>query len=1681
MLNQRLLLPLMVLLFSTSALRLFSQNSEVINGSFYTLKERATTSAGVYKKDGTLVRTLWSGITKDAGTYEAKWDGTDDFQQALPVDNYTIKVISSNVKYTWEGTIGNSSASQKWPHVHRALEPPNNIVIAATNAYYTVGYDEMTHSHFQFALNNPQFKLDPFTGIGNQTTDYACTDGANIYWTGWDNYQDAYSWIYATKVSDNSLVNFSSGVRYKVRYGKDFPSVIDFKTSHARPSGIAVSADYIFVSYKALGYISVLNKVTGAFVRNLSINTPSAITVDGNDIWICSENNKLQKYPINSDGSLSFPTLTISGLSSPVDVRVNEKMLAVIDGGTSQQIKTFNTTTGGLIWTLGQVGGILTSPVVTNDRFAFWLIDEVSGIKENKGGIAFASDGSFWVTDPSNRRMLHFASDRGFIEAILYQGKTYACYVDPNNHERMLANLMEFKVDYTNAIENSWKHKYNWEGNFKPEYNLQVAIKDITTFANGRTYGLVRRKTNNAYEFVELSSTTGLRYTGVTIENATALKLDGDGTIYNYAGYGLGETAFWEKKTFMGFDGANNPIYSPFSRFLQNSETGMIEPRLSGFAVRPYEVTSSNVLVCFRGNREQPYEEPGSYHLGGLDALTGKWLWKTSMSTHKEYQGEYPADGAFDIGNGSIYQGNVAMAMEKNIIWGYNGEGWKGSQVAKWNHYYDNGLFVGQFGFTGQQFNEDPIKAAAFAGNAFSPSLIKEGNDYYMYNNDESVHGGIHRWKITNLNTIVEQTVPITSSFVRSSEIYEGLDLMSGLPYKGVLQTNKEGWTRNPDVENDRWSAKTNLLTYGKGTPPDLYVVYNSTAPGANAINRDLGNNGFLSSWQITGKLQYNASDPNSPDGLGLNQYLDLLDNTGKIIIRFYQKINYDNGGSTTIYANNTPVFSKGIGEMRVLVKDFQPIDIYKSGSTITVIYAGHSATINNVFDPGANMSSPTTLRLYFTNNSGMLYGKSVGIRDFRFIPYNKSTTPEAPLLTADDNTNTLSASHPLDDAEILVSENEGPYVAYSGPINIGNVLKSAGYWKFKIKAATGRNESSVVSSPPFGEFYISQCTATGTIMHEVWNNVNGSNIANNDWTKKPDNTSPLSIFEAPKNIGENYATRIRGYLCPPQSGNYTFWIAGDDATELWLSLDGDPSHKSKIAFNLNATTSRDWILNSSQKSFQIYLKAGNKYYIEALHKEEFGNDHLAVGWQLPDGTTEAPIPGNRLSPFGNDLNAVPVAQCSATGTIMHEVWNNVNGSNIANNDWTKKPDNTSPLSIFEAPKNIGENFAARIRGYLCPPQSGNYTFWIAGDDATELWLSSDADPTHKSKIAFNLNATAPRDWILNSSQKSFQIYLKGGNKYYVEALHKEEFGNDHLAVAWQLPDGTTEAPIPGNRLSPFGNDLDAVPVAQCSATGTIMQEVWNNVKGSTVASNNWANKADNTKTLTTFEAPTSIGDNYAARIRGYICAPLSGNYTFWISGDDDTELWLSTDAEPANKRRIAYNSTWTFRRNWEQYNSQKSSQIYLRAGAKYYIEAMHKEEYGGDYLAVAWQLPDGTLEAPIPGTRLSPFNSVESAIEVSNLAQVNEREPTELSKGIQVYPNPIISNNIFIQSNNLPAGKYSLSFINSLGETIFRQVVTHPGGVLKHSISVLSGLSKGIYLLHMSGKDLNFSKQLLK
>lgn len=155
------------------------------------------------------------------------------------------------------------------------------------------------------------------------------------------------------------------------------------------------------------------------------------------------------------------------------------------------------------------------------------------------------------------------------------------------------------------------------------------------------------------------------------------------------------------------------------------------------------------------------------------------------------------------------------------------------------------------------------------------------------------------------------------------------------------------------------------------------------------------------------------------------------------------------------------------------------------------------------------------------------------------------------------------------------------------------------------------------------------------------------------------------------------------------------------------------------------------------------------------------------------------------------------------------------------------RPSGWEVRSLFEAPANFGNYYMTRMRGFLHPPVTGEYTFWVASDNSSELWLSADADPTKVKKVAFQsrFSWVAPREWSHYPAQRSENIFLEAGRTYYLEAFHEQTTGGDHLAVAWQGP-SVKQAVIDDRYLTPWVEHRDQVAAA---ATNGVLREYWTN------------------------------------------------------------------------------------------------------------------------------------------------------------------------------------------------------------------------------------------------------------
>ncbi|MCW1925047.1 autotransporter-associated beta strand repeat-containing protein [Luteolibacter arcticus] len=173
--------------------------------------------------------------------------------------------------------------------------------------------------------------------------------------------------------------------------------------------------------------------------------------------------------------------------------------------------------------------------------------------------------------------------------------------------------------------------------------------------------------------------------------------------------------------------------------------------------------------------------------------------------------------------------------------------------------------------------------------------------------------------------------------------------------------------------------------------------------------------------------------------------------------------------------------------------------------------------------------------------------------------------------------------------------------------------------------------EGTLVSNAATLSFNSTLSRTPGGLRREVWTGLGGSAVA--DLTASvnyplfPRITSVVTSAGTTA-YGDNYGQKLSGWLRPPVSGAYRFFIASDDASQLWLSTDDSAAAKVKIAEYTGSTNYRSY--STGAQSGVINLVAGQKYYIELLHKEAGGGDHASLAWQMPG----EPVPANGSAPI---------------------------------------------------------------------------------------------------------------------------------------------------------------------------------------------------------------------------------------------------------------------------------------------------------------------------------------------------------------------------------------------------------------------------------------------------------------
>lgn len=998
----------------------------IVEGSsqFY-LPSTMNVSMGVYRTSDpepkTLLRTLFADKSYTVGIHPINWDGLDDFGNTVsnPQDTF-YRGLKHTITKGWE-PVGNSSDATFGSTVLQSYSPFVKAAISGNNIYIGESFNEGgARAGFKILISDPQksidilpYATDPNRGNPNDTnisTEFVCTNGTNVFWGGNDPYASyslthpiSGSWVFGTKVSDDTNHAFSSGSSMKAGLGKTYPNAIDIVIDQPTNviTGMCSGGNLLWVSRQ--NEIKCYNATTGALLSTTTgfIN-PHQLTYDssnGGRVWFlrtfgANTNNVVAATITAGTGALTGSILTISDFPtdkfSLVMDNVTTTLIAVV-GGVYQQIWAWDVNnlnpSGTFLWKLGQLGGYRSNVVAATDKFNFH--DNTTGLAKGLAIPYACFDGSsnLYVGDVGSLRLQIFNSSRVYQNTVTMQGALYGVSADMNNPDKIYLGPIEYDASSKSMTRNFSPHIQ--AAYFSQGYDV---FRWCSTLSNGRTYATLYNQSTFPpapnLEIVELSD-TGLRYTGASINipnNYFLNYLDEDFNIFKIDGtYGVGATPKAQMRAQTSFDGSFNPLWGAFTDVLTfrpiEASDAMAEAGNTSF----HGITNTGVAII--KNKEITLN--ANYHLEGH--VNGRRVWGTYKPTSRlgdiagflGYRGSYPKPMYFERGNSVSTSTFVDVQVVDDVIGlVYNGEGWKGKQTNYFNLYHSSGLPITQFG-TDRIASEAIGATGEFSsGNGFSFRFAKLTNNiYYMMNGDESVHSALHLWTLTGMATInLFDIVPGTIV----QEVLEGTDLMTSVTFNSILTTT--GNITRTRADGGGFTAQSGVTSYDKYEKDiTLRLDAGSNFGAIEYIDVDLpAYNAALTSHKIWGEINF-------MDFLGQESVftptaeLEVLDDAGLIIARI--GLGMDLATEARLHLNSTVVIASTSANVLVnKLYKWQTFEITTNSANCIITYGLESpvtvAHQNNL----ANWEKPTTVRILVKDLNGFHYGnRSLGVKLLRY------------------------------------------------------------------------------------------------------------------------------------------------------------------------------------------------------------------------------------------------------------------------------------------------------------------------------------------------------------------------------------------------------------------------------------------------------------------------------------------------------------------------------------------------------------------------------------------------------------------------------------------------------------------------------------------------------------------------
>lgn len=674
-----------------------------------------------------------------------------------------------------------------------------------------------------------------------------------------------------------------------------------------------------------------------------------------------------------------------------------------------------------------------------------------------------------------------------------------------------------------------------------------------------------------------------------------------------------------------------------------------------------------------------------------------------------------------------------------------------------------------------------------------------------------------------------------------------------------------------------------------------------------------------------------------------------------------------------------------------IITNDFGAVTSSVASVTIVPVPAAFLRAVGYpVYDPATKAGSLTQVILEF---SAPLDASAITTPANYVITAGSTTLAVTGATFANQNQTVLLTTAPQTQAQLYT-------------VTLNNIVDGTG---LTISSPTNTAQfTSWVASPAGGvlcEVYYGgddPATGNGNSNERV-----GAITSNPAYPDDPAFATNLYAFDSrlvyPDDTVENYGMRMSTVFTPAASGNWRFYLRSDDQSALYINPAG-PSRSGR-QLTINATSCcADW---TSWQSGLIPMVAGQSYYLELLYKEGGGGDYGKVAAYL-DGTTpvlgtantavdpaslNGPAVGFLYSPadVGGALSVVGPTNLtvpanheasfyvSATGPEGQNLFYQWRRNGVAIDGATG-----TSYSLVAATTDNGAVFSVQVSKLGSVVTPGATLSVIADTDKPTVVAV-------RGTVALNTVLVRFSELVDVASAQDVNNYSIPG--FTVTSAVLDSIGSTvTLTLNSELSPGQVTTLNVSGILDRGGNTMTAAapPLrAFVLSRGLLQYDYFGEVPYlpadiyTVIYDPRFQDHPDWTTFITSFNSrllfPDNTHDAYGSRISGVFVPPATGDYMLYLKSDDQSVLnFTSSGSDPLFKMQVAEAACCP------GFADHPAGPYTLDFGQLYYIETVHKEGGGGDYVQVAGKLASDTTDPntlfPLPAYMVGVLADPEGA-----------------------------------------------------------------------------------------------------